>query len=155
MFIVPFTKGYPYDFSFTLEHVQNVLSEQDLTKVYVNSLIVAVLTAVLGVVITFLSALLNARTPLKGRKSLDLASMITNTVPGMVLGLSYLFFFNGSSLKGTFLIIIACNIVHFFTTPYLMAKKFIAKDGPYMGSDCGTIKGFMVKNRYTDYIAEY
>ncbi|WP_249660170.1 ABC transporter permease subunit [Lysinibacillus fusiformis] len=130
MFIVPFTKGYPYDFSFTFEHVQNVFAEKDLTKVYVNSLIVAVLTAVLGVSITFMSALLNARTPLKGRKSLDLASMITNTVPGMVLGLSYLFFFNGSSLKGTFLIIIACNIVHFFTTPYLMAKNSLQKMDP-------------------------
>lgn len=130
MFIVPFTKGYPYDLSFTLEHVQNVLAEKDLTKVYINSLIVAVFTAVLGVVITFMSALLNARTPLKGKKSLDVASMITNTVPGMVLGLSYLFFFNGSSLKGTFFIIIACNIVHFFTTPYLMAKNSLQKMDP-------------------------
>ncbi|KGR86248.1 ABC transporter permease subunit [Lysinibacillus boronitolerans] len=130
MFIVPFTKGYPYDFSFTLEHVQNVLAEKDLTKVYINSLIVAVLTAIFGVGITFMSALLNARTPLKGRKSLDVASMMTNTVPGMVLGLSYLFFFNGSSLKGTFLIIIACNIVHFFTTPYLMAKNSLQKMDP-------------------------
>lgn len=130
MFIVPFTKGYPYDFSFTLEHVQNVLAEKDLTKVYINSLIVAVLTAIFGVGITFMSALLNTRTPLKGRKSLDVASMMTNTVPGMVLGLSYLFFFNGSSLKGTFLIIIACNIVHFFTTPYLMAKNSLQKMDP-------------------------
>lgn len=130
MFIVPFTKGYPYDFSFTLEHVQNVLAEKDLTKVYINSLIVAVLTAILGVGITFMSALLNTRTLLKGRKSLDVTSMMTNTVPGMVLGLSYLFFFNGSSLKGTFLIIIACNIVHFFTTPYLMAKNSLQKMDP-------------------------
>lgn len=130
MFIVPFTKGYPYDFSFTLEHVQNVLAEKDLTKVYINSLIVAVLTAILGVGITFMSALLNTRTPLKGRKSLDVTSMMTNTVPGMVLGLSYLFFFNGSSLKGTFLIIIACNIVHFFTTPYFMAKNSLQKMDP-------------------------
>ncbi|MED3875577.1 ABC transporter permease subunit [Lysinibacillus capsici] len=130
MFIVPFTKGYPYDFSFTLEHVQNLLAEKDLTKVYINSLIVAVLTAILGVGITFMSALLNTRTPLKGRKSLDVTSMMTNTVPGMVLGLSYLFFFNGSSLKGTFLIIIACNIVHFFTTPYLMAKNSLQKMDP-------------------------
>lgn len=130
MFIVPFTKGYPYDFSFTLEHVQNVLAEKDLTKVYINSLIVAILTAILGVGITFMSALLNTRTPLKGRKSLDVTSMMTNTVPGMVLGLSYLFFFNGSSLKGTFLIIIACNIVHFFTTPYLMAKNSLQKMDP-------------------------
>ncbi|MEK5230951.1 ABC transporter permease subunit [Lysinibacillus sp. FSL K6-0232] len=130
MFLVPFTKGYPYDFGFTLEHVQNVLAERDLTKVYMNSLLVAMLTAVFGVVITFMSALLNARTPLKGRKGLDIASMITNTVPGMVLGLSYLFFFNGSSLKGTFLIIIACNIMHFFTTPYLMAKNSLQKMDP-------------------------
>lgn len=130
MFIVPFTKGYPYDFSFTLEHVQNVLAEKDLTKVYINSLIVAVLTAILGVGVTFMSALLNTRTPLKGRKSLDVTSMMTNTVPGMVLGLSYLFFFNGSSLKGTFLIVIACNIVHFFTTPYLMAKNSLQKMDP-------------------------
>lgn len=130
MFIVPFTKGYTYDFSFTLEHVQNVLAEKDLTKVYINSLIVAVLTAILGVGVTFMSALLNTRTPLKGRKSLDVTSMMTNTVPGMVLGLSYLFFFNGSSLKGTFLIVIACNIVHFFTTPYLMAKNSLQKMDP-------------------------
>lgn len=130
MFIVPFTKGYPYNLSFTLEHVQNVLAEKELTKVYVNSLIVAFLTAVLGVCVTFISALLNVRTPLKGRKSLDFVSMVTNTVPGMVLGLSYLFLFNDSTLKGTLLIIIACNIVHFFTTPYLMAKNSLQKMDP-------------------------
>lgn len=130
MFIVPFTKGYPYNLSFTLEHVQTVLAEKELTKVYVNSLIVASLTAILGVCVTFVSALLNVRTPLKGRKSLDFVSMVTNTVPGMVLGLSYLFLFNDSSLKGTFLIIIACNIVHFFTTPYLMAKNSLQKMDP-------------------------
>lgn len=128
--IVPFTKGYPYDFSFTVEHVKNVLAEQGLKTVYLNSLFVAALTAILGVGVAFLSALLNVRTPIKGRKSLDLASMITNTVPGMVLGLSYLFFFNGSTFKGTFLIIIACNIVHFFTTPYLMAKNSLQKMDP-------------------------
>lgn len=130
MIIVPFTKGYPYDLSFTLEHVQNVLAEKELTKVYVNSLIVAFFTAAFGVCVTFISALLNVRTPLKGRKSLDFVSMVTNTVPGMVLGLSYLFLFNNSSLKGTILIIIACNIVHFFTTPYLMAKNSLQKMDP-------------------------
>ena len=130
MFIVPFTKGYPYNFSFTFEHVQNVLAEKNLTKVYINSLIVAFFTAVLGVCIAFVSALVNVRTPLRGRKTLDFASMVTNTVPGMVLGLSYLFFFNGSSLKGTFFIIIAYAVVHFFTTPYLMAKNSLQKMDP-------------------------
>lgn len=130
MFIVPFTKGYPYNFSFTFEHVQNVLAQKNLTRVYINSLIVAFFTAVLGVCIAFVSALVNVRTPLRGRKTLDYASMVTNTVPGMVLGLSYLFFFNGSSLKGTFFIIIAYAVVHFFTTPYLMAKNSLQKMDP-------------------------
>lgn len=130
MFIVPFTKGYPYDFSFTLEHIQNVLAEKNLTRVYFNSLIVAFFTAVLGVCIAFVSALLNVRTPLKGRKTIDIMSMVTNTVPGMVLGLSYLFFFNGSTLKGTFFIIVAYTVVHFFTTPYLMAKNSLQKMDP-------------------------
>jgi len=130
MFIVPFTKGYPYNFSFTFEHIQNVLAQKNLTKVYLNSLIVAFFTAVLGVCIAFVSALVNVRTPLRGRKTLDFASMVTNTVPGMVLGLSYLFFFNGSSLKGTFFIIIAYAVAHFFTTPYLMAKNSLQKMDP-------------------------
>lgn len=51
-------------------------------------------------------------------------------VPGMVLGLSYLLLFNNSSLKGTFIIIVLCNIMHYFTTPYLMAKNALTKMNP-------------------------
>lgn len=127
LIIVPFTKGYPYDLSFTLDHLLNVLQQKDLISVYLNSVIVASLTAILGVAISFSAALLSARTAYKGRAAFDYFSMITNTVPGMVLGLAYLFFFNGSSLKGTLLIIIVSNIVHFFTTPYMMAKNALQK----------------------------
>lgn len=127
LLIVPLTKGYPYDLSFTFEHVRNVLTQKDLMGVYTNSLIVSVLSAVIGVLVAFLAALISARTALKGRGTFDTISMITNTVPGMVLGLSYLFFFNQSSLKGTLLIIILSNVVHFFTTPYMMAKNALQK----------------------------
>lgn len=127
LIIVPFTKGYPYDLTFTLEHLINVLKQKDLINVYINSVIVASLTAILGVIISFSAALMSARTSYKGRAAFDYFSMITNTVPGMVLGLAYLFFFNGSSLKGTLLIIILSNIVHFFTTPYMMAKNALQK----------------------------
>lgn len=132
LLIVPLTKGYPYDLSFTFEHVMNVLAQKDLTSVYTNSLIVSVLSAVIGVTLAFSAALISARTALKGRGAFDTISMITNTVPGMVLGLSYLFFFNQSSLKGTLLIIILSNVVHFFTTPYMMAKNALQKmDGSW------------------------
>ncbi len=130
MFIAPFMNGFPYDLTFTLKYITEVFESRDLLGVYKNSLIIAIFTAVVGTVMAYGSAILNVRTSLKGRKSFDLVSMVTNTVPGMVLGLSYLLLFNGSSLKGTFLIIILCNIVHYFTTPYLMAKNSLAKMNP-------------------------
>ncbi|MBK5484450.1 ABC transporter permease subunit [Peribacillus sp. TH16] len=130
MFIAPFLKSFPYDLSFTLKHFIDTFQSSDLTAVYKNSLFVAILTAVFGTLIAFCSAVLNVRTPLKWKSSIDVISMLTNTVPGMVLGLSYLLLFNGSSWKGTFTIIVLCNIVHFFTTPYLMAKNSLSKMNP-------------------------
>ncbi len=130
MFIAPFLNSFPYDLTFTLKHVMNIFQSSDLTDVYKNSLLVATLTAVLGTLFAYCSAILNARTPLRWKSSIDIISMMTNTVPGMVLGLSYLLLFNGSSLKGTFTIIVLCNIVHFFTTPYLMAKNSLSKMNP-------------------------
>ncbi|MFJ5624513.1 ABC transporter permease subunit [Peribacillus loiseleuriae] len=130
MFIAPFLNSFPYDLTFTLKHVLSIFQSSNLTDVYKNSLLVAVLTAVLGTLVAYCSAILNARTSLRGKSTIDIVSMITNTVPGMVLGLSYLLLFNGSSLKGTFTIIILCNIVHFFTTPYLMAKNSLSKMNP-------------------------
>ncbi|MED3550538.1 ABC transporter permease subunit [Cytobacillus praedii] len=127
MFIAPFLNSFPYNLTFTFKHISAVLQSSDLVAVYKNSVAVASLTAIAGTVIAYSSAILNVRTRLKGRSAIDIISMITNTVPGMVLGLSYLLLFNGSSLKGTFIIIILCNIVHYFTTPYLMAKNSLSK----------------------------
>lgn len=130
MFVAPFVSSYPYDLTFTFKHFIDTFESSDLTAVYKNSLFVALLTAVFGTCIAFSAAVLNVRTAVKGKSSLDAVAMMTNTVPGMVLGLSYLLLFNGSSLKGTFAIIVLCNIVHFFTTPYLMAKNALSKMNP-------------------------
>lgn len=130
MFIAPFLNSFPYDLHFTFKHVSDVLTSRDLTGVYKNSLWVALLTSLFGTLVAYGAALLNVRTKLKGRGATDIVSMITNTVPGMVLGISYLLLFNGSSLKGTFTIIVLCNIVHLFTTPYLMAKNSLSKMNP-------------------------
>lgn len=53
--------------------------------------------------------------------------LITNTIPGMVLGIAFLLTFAGSSVHNTLIIIVLCNIVHFFSTPYLMAKHALSK----------------------------
>lgn len=127
LIIVPFTSAYPYDMSFTWKHVQNVLGMGELMRVYQNSLLVAFLSAAIGITISFTAAIISVRTSITSRGLIQWISILTNTVPGMVLGLAYLLLFNGSSLKGTFLILIICNLVHFFTTPYLMMKNALEK----------------------------
>ena len=132
MFITPFMVDFPYNMSFTLEYFKNIVTSNNILTVYKNSIFVAVLCGIFGTMVTYLGALINTRTSIhkKFRRSLDYFSMITNTVPGMVLGLAYLMLFNKTDLKGTFLIIIICNMVHFFTTPYLMAKNSLSKMNP-------------------------
>lgn len=127
MIVVPFTENYPYKMGFTLKHIVALFKDEILIHVYIQSVFVAVCTALFGTIIAFFSAVINSRIKLKGRKAINLIAMLTNTVPGMILGLSYLLFFQGSSLKGTFLIVILSIIVHYFTTPYLMAKGAMDK----------------------------
>ena len=45
----------------------------------------------------------------------------------MVLGVAYLFLFSGTSLQNTLLLMILCNILHYFSTPYLMMKNALSK----------------------------
>lgn len=129
MFVTPFVNNFPYDMSFTTNFFRRTLFSTPILNVYENSLFIAILTAGLGTLLSYSAAIINARTPLNKqmKMSLDIFAMITNTVPGMVLGLSYLLLFNNSNLKGTFAIIVICNLVHFFTTPYLMAKNSLLK----------------------------
>lgn len=130
MFIVPFTERYPYQLNFTLMHVIKLFQDDILIHIYIQALFVAVATAVFGTIISFFSALITVRTQLYGKQVLKMMSMVTNTVPGMILGLSYLLFFQNSSIKGTFLIIILSIVVHYYTTPFLMAKSALDKLDP-------------------------
>lgn len=54
-------------------------------------------------------------------------ALVTNTIPGMVIGLAFLFSFSGTPVQNTFFLIVVCNVVHFFSTPYLMMKNSLAK----------------------------
>ncbi len=132
MFILPLVANFPYDMSFSTKFLRQALFSQNILYVYKNSLLVAMFAAVLGTTISYAAALLNMRSKMTARKKrlLDFCALVANTVPGMVLGLGYLMFFNDSDFKGTFAIIVICNVVHFFATPYLMAKNSLGKLNP-------------------------
>ena len=129
MFITPFIEEWPYRMNFTLEHLQAVFEDRQLYGVYVNSVMVALVTALVGTLIAYGGALVTARSTVSGKlkKVIDSIALVTNTIPGMVIGLAYLFVFTGTPLQNTFPIIIICNIVHYFSTPYLMMKNSLSK----------------------------
>lgn len=129
MFVVPFVKGWPYDPTFTLKHVLHLISSPNLLSIYGNSLFVAVCTAAAGTAVSFGAALVAARAEngTMMKSVVNGIAIVANTIPGMVLGIAFLFAFSGTSLQNSFAILIACNVIHFFTTPYLMGKNSLEK----------------------------
>ena len=129
IFIVPLVKGWPYNMTFTLDNIKKVLGNSSLSMVYKNSLFVAILTSILGTIMVYGSALVTDRSTIsnKARSVIESIASVTNTVPGMVLGIAFMLAFTGTSLQNTFAIIILCNLVHFFATPYMMMKNSLSK----------------------------
>ena len=127
--IVPFIEMWPYRPNFTLDHVAAVFTDPDLATTLSNSLIVATLTALLGCALAYAAALVTARSNLSpvSKRIVDSVSGAINAVPGMVLGIAFLFAFSGTPIQGTFVILVVCNVVHYFATPYQMMKDSLTK----------------------------
>lgn len=129
IFIIPMVQNWPYQKQLTFQHFADVFASSELQAVYVHSVVMALLTAVFGTLLAYGAALITARSTLRPacKQAIDSIALITNTIPGMVIGLAYLFTFSGTSLQNTLLLMILCNIVHYFSTPYLMMKNSLSK----------------------------
>lgn len=127
--VVPFVENWPYQLHFTMNHVKKAFYEQNLISIYRNSFIVAILTGICGTLIAYGAALITARSTMGAyyKKLVDILALVINTIPGMVLGIAYLFCFTGTGLQNTIIIILVCNIVHFFSTPYFILKNSLLK----------------------------
>jgi iron(III) transport system permease protein len=119
---------WPYDLSLTLKHYHFVLVESDMAAAYGNSLIVAMVTAVAGSLIVFVGAYLIEKTRNLGlmRKGMHLMAVLSMAVPGLVLGLGYVMFFNHPAnplnfLYQTMAILIISMVVHYYTSSHLTA----------------------------------
>jgi iron(III) transport system permease protein len=108
-----------------------------------NSIRMAALTALCGAFVTFTSAYLIDKT--KGtvwlRRTAYFLSILPLALPGLVIGIAYIFFFNKTHLSipftgitffnpfnflyGTMAILVICNIIHFYTVSFLTATTAI------------------------------
>lgn len=134
---------WPYDLSFTLENF-SMKNSIDGIKPFINSIVMSMLTAAIGTAFVFLFAYLNEKVekaPYLKSFSYFL-SVLPMALPGLVLGISYVLFFNKmefkigntlyitnifNSIYGTIFIMIACNVVHFFSVPFITATTAIKK----------------------------
>lgn len=124
--ILAFSKRYPSDISFTIKNISDALRLNAGTYM-LNSVKIAILVAVIGVVLAFVTAYLTSRTKTKMSKALHLFAITSAAVPGVVLGLSYILTFKGSFIYGTLAILIMANIIHFISSPYLMMYNSLSK----------------------------
>lgn len=129
MFVVPFVKQWPYQPYFTLDVITRIITDSSIWQVYEHSIGVALVSAAVGTIFCYAAALVKARSQLPAwcQTTMDSFAMITNTVPGMVLGIGFLFAMSGTPLANTFTILVLANLVHFFTTPYMMATSALSK----------------------------
>lgn len=128
---------WPYNLNLTLKNFSFSTMGGGGYSAFWNSVVISFLTAIFGTIITFTGAYLIEK--LKSFKTLRsvayFISMIPVALPGMVIGLAYIFFFNPlrwdfgfigipnpfSFLYGTMAILVFANIVHFYTVSFMTA----------------------------------
>lgn len=125
--ILSFVKQYPIDFSFTLDNIKES-AKLGIGGYVLNSLFIGLTTALIGTLLTYVAAYITARSEKKlSTMAIHLISLISLSLPGIVLGLSYVLFFKGSFVYGTIAILITVNITHFFASPYLLAYNSLCQ----------------------------
>src|SRR5437764_10777850 len=123
-----FIKLWPYDLHFSLRHYTFGLIDAGVISSFWNSVKMAAATAVFGTMFIFGGAyLLEKTTGLNGvRAAIRLLAAIPMGVPGMVLGLGYILFFNHpdnplNGLYHTMTILVLSTVVHYYTSSHLTA----------------------------------
>jgi len=132
-----FVKLWPYNFSFSLDHYRLGLVDAGIFGAYLNSLHLAFWCATLGTVFIFATAYLLEKTRGLGgwRAFVRLMAVLPMGVPGMVLGLGYIFFFVRESnplhfIYGTLAILVVNTVVHYYTSSHLTAVTALSRSTP-------------------------
>ncbi len=134
-----FASFWPYNLTPSWRHYQLGLLDAEVGVAFFNSLKMAAGTALFGTLLVFTGAYLLEKT--KGMEMLHalvrLLAMLPMAVPGLVLGLGYIFFFNAADnpLNGLYhslTLLTLCTVVHFYTTGHLTAVTALkALDGEF------------------------
>jgi iron(III) transport system permease protein len=119
---------WPYDLSLSLKNYNFDLMDGGGWVAYRNSIRLALLTAFTGTAIIFTGAYMVEKVDgfRLGRGLFHFLAMLPMAVPGMVLGLAYIFFYNDPAnplhpIYGTMTILVVSTVTHFYTVGHLTA----------------------------------
>jgi iron(III) transport system permease protein len=123
-----FVTRWPYNLALTLKNYAFGDFDTNGWDAYWNSIVMASWTAVIGTVVVFLGAYLLEKTRgfAWGRGVAQFMAMLPMAVPGLVIGLAYIFFFNAKGnplgfIYATMIILVVNSVTHFYTVSHLTA----------------------------------
>ncbi|GIL00050.1 MAG: hypothetical protein BroJett029_42580 [Alphaproteobacteria bacterium] len=138
---------WPYNLSLSLRNYNFDLMDGGGWDAYYNSIEMAAWTALFGTIVVFVGAYLveKGRGFAAGRTIFQLLAILPLAVPGLVLGLAYIFFFNSPAnpfnfLYGTMAILVICTIVHFYTVSHLTAVTALKQMDPEFEAVSASLK---------------
>lgn len=138
---------WPYNLSFSMRNYAFDLMDGGGWASYWNSIRMASYTAVVGTGVVFVGAYLveKGRNLAFGRSAFHMLAMLPMAVPGMVLGLAYIFFFNHPSnplnfVYGTMAILVLSTITHFYTVSHLTAVTALKQMDPEFEAVSSSLK---------------
>lgn len=134
-----FVRYWPYNLSLTVANYDFINVDPGGWSPYFTSLAMAALAASIGTSLVFSGAYLIEKLkvfPL-GRGFAHFLAMLPMAVPGLVLGLGYVFFFNApwnplNVLYGTLAVLVINTIAHFYTVAHITAVTALKQiDGEF------------------------
>jgi iron(III) transport system permease protein len=142
-----FITYWPYNLSLTLRNYDFGTFDADGWSPYFNSIKMAALAAVIGTFVVFTGAYLIDKTKISpgGRAIAHLLAMLPMAVPGLVLGLGYVFFFNApwnplNILYGTLLVLVINSTTHFYTVAHITALTALKQIDPEFESVAASLR---------------
>ncbi len=140
-------KYWPYNLSLTLDNYDFAKFDANGWDSYWNSVEMAVGAALFGTALMFTGAWLTEKT--RGfhivRGVVQLLAFLPMAVPGLVLGLGYIFFFNAPGnplgfLYATMGILVVNTVAHFYTVGHLTATTALKQIDPEFESVSASLK---------------
>lgn len=146
-----FVKMWPYNLSMSLRSYDFDNMDGGGWLAWRNSLQLAFFTALAGTVVVFVGAWMMEKVPAHGTMARGLRGMagmlalMPMAVPGLVLGLGYIFFFNSLAnplnvLYGTMPLLVLCTVVHFYTSAHLTAATALNALDPEFEAASASLK---------------